>query len=128
MSNDSWLGWAAAGGILMVTVGFFRFISGIIGLFNDEWVVRGFDAYYFVDLTALAWWFIAIGALLVFGGLAVLSGRTWGRWVGVVFIAIAIISELFWLPVYPIWSILVITLYVFALIGLIVARVPKAGD
>ena len=128
MSNDSWVGWAAAGGILMVTVGFFRLLSGVIGLFNDEWVIRGFDAYYFIDLTSLAWWLIAVGALLVFGGLAVLGGRTWGRWVGVVFIAVAIISELFWLPVYPIWSILVITLYVFALIGLVVARVPKAVD
>ncbi len=128
MDDDRWVGWAAAGGMLMIVIGFFRLISGFIGLFNDEWVVRGYDAYYFIDLTGLAWWFIIVGALLVFGGLAVLNGQTWGRWVGVVFVSVAIISELFWLPVYPIWSILLITLYVFVLIGLVAARIPKAVD
>jgi hypothetical protein len=29
----------------------------IIGLFNDEWILRGFDAYYFVNVSALAWWY-----------------------------------------------------------------------
>jgi hypothetical protein len=128
VNDEKWVGWAAAGGMLMIVIGFFRLISGFIGLFNDEWVVRGYNAYYFIDLTALAWWFIIVGALLVFGGLAVLNGRTWGRWVGVVFVSVAIISELFWLPVYPIWSILLITLYVFVLIGLVAARIPRATD
>ena len=35
---------------------------------------------------------------------------------------IAIISELMWLPIYPIWSILLITLYIFVMIGLIAVR------
>jgi hypothetical protein len=117
--NSKWVGWAATGGILMVVVGGFKAISGLIGLFNDEWLVRGFDAYYFVDISALAWWYLLVGLFLLFAGLAVLNGRAWGRWVGVFAAGVAIISELLWLPIYPVWSILLITMYVFMMIGLI---------
>jgi hypothetical protein len=126
MNDERWVGWAVAGGMLMVAIGFFRAISGLIGLFNDEWVVRGYDAYYFVDLTAVAWWTLLVGVLLIFGGLAVLNGQTWGRVVGIIFVTIAIISELFWLPIYPLWSMLLIALYVLMLLGLSLARVPRA--
>jgi len=48
--------------------------------------------------------------------------KAWGRWVGVIAVGLAMISELMWLPVYPIWSVLLITLYFFMIIGLVIAR------
>ena len=123
--NDKWVGWAMTGGILMMVFGFFRVFSGVIGLFNDEWIIRGYDAYYFVDLSALAWWYIIVGVLLLAAGASVLNGTTWGRVVGMFAVGFAIFSELFWLPVYPIWSILLIALYTFVLIGLAVAKTDE---
>ena len=120
--DGKWAGWAAMAGILMTIVGGFKIFGGIIGLFNDEWLVRGFEGYYFIDLTGLAWWYILIGTLLLFAGLAVLKGQAWGRWIGVIAAGLAIISELMWLPVYPLWSILLVTMYVFMLIGLIAVK------
>ena len=117
--NSKWAGWAATGAILMVIVGGFKAISGFIGLFNDEWLVRGFNAYYFIDVSALAWWTLIVGVILVLAGLAVMNGRAWGRSVGVFAAGIAIISELLWLPIYPLWSILLITMYVFIIVGLV---------
>lgn len=120
--NDRWMGWAMTGGILMMVVGFFRVFSGVIGLFNDEWIIRGYEAYYFVDLSALAWWYIIVGVLLLAAGASVLNGQTWGRVIGIMAVGLAMFSELFWLPVYPIWSIILVTLYTFILIGLVMAR------
>ena len=120
--NDKWQGWAAMAGILMVIVGGFKAFSGFIGLFNDEWIVRGFNAYYFIDVTALAWWYLIIGLILVLAGLAAMQMKAWGRWVGVIAVGLAMISEFMWLPVYPIWSILLITIYFFMIIGLVLAR------
>jgi hypothetical protein len=117
--NGKWAGWAAAGAILMVIVGGFKAISGFIGLFNDEWVVRGFNAYYFIDISALAWWYLIVGVILVLAGMAVMNGKGWGRLVGVFAAGVAIISELLWLPVYPMWSILLIAMYVFIIVGLV---------
>lgn len=120
--TDKWQGWAAAGGILMMVAGVFKAISGVIALFNDEWIIRGFDAYYFVDVSALGWWYLIVGVILALAGWAVLVGRAWGRWVGVVAAGIAIVSELFWIPVYPLWSILLIVIYVLILYAFIVAE------
>ena len=120
--DSKWQGWAAMAGILMVVVGAFKAFTGVIGLFNDEWIVRGFNAYYFIDLTALAWWYILIGLILVLAGLAAMQMKAWGRWVGVIAVGLAMISEFMWLPVYPIWSILLITMYFFMIIGLVIAR------
>jgi hypothetical protein len=120
--DSKWKGWAAMAGILMVIVGAFKAFSGFIGLFNDEWIVRGFNAYFFIDISALAWWYILIGLILVLAGLAAMQMKAWGRWVGVIAVGLAMISEFMWLPVYPIWSILLITMYFFMLIGLVIAR------
>ena len=120
--NEKWQGWAAVAGIMMIVVGAFKAFSGFIGLFNDEWIVRGFNAYFFIDLTALAWWYLLIGLILVLAGLAAMQMKAWGRWVGVIAVGLAMISEFMWLPVYPIWSILLITLYFFMIIGLVIAR------
>jgi hypothetical protein len=54
--------------------------------------------------------------------LAVLAGQTWGRVIGVIFVGLAAISEMMWIPVYPIWSIMMVVLYIFILYGLIVAK------
>jgi hypothetical protein len=123
---DKWQGWAFAGGMLMMVVGIFKAVSGVIGLFNDEWIVRGFDGYFFVDLSALSWWYIIVGVILLLAGWAVLVGRTWGKWVGMFALGVAIISELAWVPIYPVWSILLIVLYVLIIYGLFVAAPLKA--
>jgi hypothetical protein len=120
----NWRGWAAIGAILMMVVGVFQIISGIFGLWNDQWIVQGYNGYFLVDVTGLAVWYIVIGAVLLFGGMYVVRGAAWARVVGVVAASLAIISQLFMLPVHPIWSILFIALYVFALIGFVVMGGP----
>ena len=111
--DDRSAGWAAAGGILMIIVSSLKFaLAGFIGLFNDQWVVRGFTGYYFIDIPAAAWWMLVLGVFVVLAGLGVLAGQTWARVVGVAAVTLAAISEFLWLPIYPIWSIMMMALYV----------------
>jgi hypothetical protein len=124
MERDRWSGWAAAGGMMMVIVGVFRALSGFIGLFSDQWIMRGFTGYYVVNSTGLAWWTLIVGLFLFVAGLAVLAGRDWGRWVGIVFTGLAAISELFWIPIYPFWSFMILVLLVFVFYGLVVSGLP----
>ena len=78
MDRDGWSGWAAVGGMIMVIVGVFRALSGFIGLFNDQWIMRGFTGYYVVNSTGLAWWTLIVGLFLFLAGLAVLAGEGLG--------------------------------------------------
>ena len=120
----NWRGWAAIGAIIMMVVGVFQILSGIFGLINSQWVVLGYSGYFLVDVRGLAIWYIVVGAVLLFGGLYVVRGAAWARVVGVVAASLAIISQLFMLPVHPIWSILLIALYVLALIGFVAMEGP----
>ena len=124
--NEKWTGWVVFGSVLMMIVGVFKAITGVIGLFNDEWLLLGYNGYMLVDITWLAVWWLAVGLLLVFGGLAALNGKAWGLATGVVATGLAAISEFFMIPVYPLWSILMITVYVITLIAFLnVRRVAK---
>jgi hypothetical protein len=53
---------------------------------------------------------LIIGLLLLFGGVAVLRGKNWGRMVGIIVTALAAFCEIFWMPIYPLWSIAMIVL------------------
>lgn len=115
------------GAVLMVTLGTFKALTGIIGLFNHQWVLQGFKGYFFVNATAIAVWWLVIGLIALFGGLAVMQSKTWGRIVGVIVCGLSIISHFFLLPITPTWSVLMIALHTIILISFIVVERPAAG-
>lgn len=122
--NEKWRSWVTFGSVLMMIVGAFKFISGIIGLFNDQWLILGYKGYMLVDITGLAIWWLVIGAVLFLGGVAVLQGSRLGRAVGIVVASLAAISEFFMIPYYPIWSIIMLILYVVIIVAFVRWRGP----
>ncbi len=122
MSGNKWSSWATLGSILMIIVGGFKLVAGIIGLFKDEYLVQGTNGYYLVDATGLAVWWLIIGAILLFGGMAALNGKSWGYIVGIMAAALAAFSEFFSIPSTPIWSIIMLVVYVCVLTAFV--RVP----
>ncbi len=120
-----WASWAAIGAFLMMITGGFKMLSGVIGLFRDEWIVQGYEGYLLVDITGLAVWSLAVGVLLILAGAAALNGKRWGEIVGIIALSLAALSEFFMIPYFPIWSILLLVIYVMALIGLIKAPASK---
>jgi hypothetical protein len=49
----------------------------------------------------------------------VTQGAQWARWVGVLAGAILAISAVWWLPIYPVWSLVYILIGIFVIYGLI---------
>lgn len=127
MRQGKWGTWVMLGSVLMMIVGSFKLITGITGLFNSQWLVQGYSGYYLVDITGLAIWWLVVGVVLMAGGLAALQGRTWGRIVGVVAAGLAAVSEFFMMPVYPVWSIVMIVIYGVTLYAFIVWK-PSANN
>ena len=125
MSGNRTAPWVMLGALLMVITGGFKFIAGIIGLGEDQFLVNGYDGYYLVDVTGLAIWWLLVGMLLMTGGVAAIQGKTWGYVVGIVAAAIATISEFFSIPYTPIWSIIMIAVYIGVLMAFV--RAPAAN-
>jgi hypothetical protein len=126
MSGSKTAPWVFLGAILMMVVGGFKFIAGIIGLANDQYLVNGYSGYYLVDVTGLAIWWLLVGVLLIMGSIAALQGKTWGYVVGIIAAALAAMSEFFSIPYTPIWSIIMLVVYI-AIIAAFVKAPAKSS-
>ena len=110
--------------IMMLTIGVFQGIAGLTAIFKDDAsiYVNTKDASYFLNLDTTTWGWIhlLIGVIVFLAGIAVLAGQVWARTVGV-FVALgAIIANFAFIPIYPIWSITIITLGVLVIWALTV--------
>ena len=115
-------GIAAGAGMLMILAGFVAVLEAIAALFNDK-VYVGTPRYIFAfDLTTWGWIHLVLGALVAVAGVAVLSGQAWGRFVGIALAGLSIIAQFLFLPHYPLWSIIIIALYVAIIWALAVYR------
>ncbi len=107
-------------GVLMMVVGGFNAIQGLVALFQDDFFVALPNYLLEVDVTAWGWVHLVVGVLVVVAGIAVLSGRLWARVVGVVLAAVSALVNFAFLPYYPFWSMTVIALDVVVIWALTV--------
>jgi hypothetical protein len=94
--------------VLLFTVGCFNLIDGIVAITRSHVFVA--NAHYVIgDLRAWGWTALILGILqmLAAGGLVI--GNQWARWAGVLFIALNAIAQMFIIPSYPVWSLLILT-------------------
>lgn len=126
MSGNKWTSWVLLGSIMMMVVGGFKLIAGVIGLFKDQYLVQSTNGgYMLVDATGLAIWWLIIGVVLFFGGMAALNGKPWGYIVGIMAASLAALSEFFSIPYTPIWSIIMIVVYAAVLAAFVKAPARK---
>ena len=119
-ASTGWVGWLVFAGIMMILVGSFQAIDGLIALFKDElYVVRPNGMVINVDYTTWGWTHLLLGVLLIAAGFAVFSGRVWGRTLGVIVALLSAIANFAFIPAYPIWSLLIITVDVLVIYALI---------
>jgi hypothetical protein len=113
--SEAAAGLAVFAAVAMMMIGSFQAIQGIVALANDTFYVVGPEYIFQFDLTTWGWIHLLLGILVAVAGYFVLQGAVWARTVGVI---VAVISALFnfaWLPYYPVWSIIIITLNVFVI-------------
>lgn len=107
-----WTGWIAFAGIMMLIGGSIAFLQGLVAAVNDTWV--GWNAAtsnaIVVDLTAWGWVHMIVGVIVFLAGIGVFTGNILARTVGVIIASISLIVNFMWLPAYPLWAIIVITI------------------
>jgi hypothetical protein len=107
-------------GIMMIMVGVFQAIQGVVALFNDTFYVVGQKWVFSFNVTTWGWIHLLAGVVLVVAGYFLFQGAVWARVVGVSVTIISAVLSFMWLPYYPIWSILIIALDVFIIWALTV--------
>jgi len=108
---SSWaVGWAGFAGVMMIMVGVFDIVQGLVALFNDEFFVVTQEWVFEFDITAWGWIQLILGVVLIASGIGIFSGNVAARTVGVIVAGLAAIANFAWLPYYPVWSIIVIAI------------------
>ena len=105
-------GWAGFAGVMLVMIGVFDVIQGLVALFNDEFYVITQEWVFEFDITAWGWIQLILGVILISSGIGIFSGNVAARTVGVIIAGVAAIVNFAWLPYYPIWSIIIIAICV----------------
>lgn len=100
-------------GVLMILSGSFQALAGTVALFEDEFYVATRNYWLEFDATSWGWIHLLIGLVVFFAGFAVISGKMWGRIVGVILAVLSALSNFAFIPYYPFWSITIIALDIF---------------
>ena len=103
--------------ILLLVIGCFNLIYGIAAVANSH-VFVAHAHYVFGNLHTWGWITLILGALQLLAAAGVLAGSQAARWFAVAVIALNAIDQMFFIPAYPFWSILIIAMDVIALYGL----------
>jgi hypothetical protein len=101
--------------IMMIMVGVFQAIQGLVGIFENEFYVATRNYLFQFDATTWGWIHLLVGLLVAFAGWGLLSGRTWARVVGITVVLLSALANFLWLPYYPFWALLLITLDIFVI-------------
>jgi len=114
-----WVGFVVFAGVMLMMLGGFQAIQGLVAIFRDEYyLVSRSGLLLTVDFTTWGWIHLVIGLIAVGTGVGVLLGQTWARVVGIIIAVLSALSNLAFLPAYPIWSVIVIALDVLAIYAL----------
>lgn len=102
------IGFTAFAGFMMIMMGGWWIISGLVGLFNSEFYVVTLRWIFEFDISTWAWIHLIVGSIILVAGIFLFQGAVWARTVGVIIAVIAGLLSFAWLPYYPIWAILFI--------------------
>ena len=110
-------GWAmgltAFAGLMMLMLGGWWVIAGLVAIVNSDFYVVTQDWIFQFSTTSCGWIHLILGVLVLFAGIGLFSGAVWARTVGVILAVISGLVAFAWLPWYPVWAILFVTLSVF---------------
>ena len=121
--GSGWTGWIAFAGIFMIVIGAIDFFQGLIAVIRGGYFARATpDQIIIFDSTGWGVIMILWGGALLLAGMALLSGRAWGRWFAIVAASLNLIIQLLWVGSsnYPLWALAGIALTIVVLYALIV--------
>jgi len=118
---SGWAGWIGFAAVMMVLLGTFHIIQGLVALFQDEYFLVGQSGLtVHVDYTAWGWIHIIAGIVVLAAGFGLFTGRYWARTIGVLLALVSAVVNVGFLAAYPIWSTMMIAVDILVIWALTV--------
>ena len=104
------VGWTMFAAIMLILIGAFHAIAGLAGIIENEFYAVTPNYVLEFDATVWGWIHLIGGVVVLLAGFGLFSGAVWARTVGVIVAAVSALVSFAWIPLYPIWSIIVIAI------------------
>ena len=113
---SGWTGWVVFAGVIMMMMGAFHVIQGLVALFQDTYYLVGQEGLVVqVDYTTWGWVHTILGAVVILAGVALLAGQMWARVVAIILAFASALVNIAFLAAYPVWSLTMIALDVLVI-------------
>jgi hypothetical protein len=106
-ASNGWLSFAA---LILFLDGSFNVIDGLVALFKKSAYGHGPEGLVVFNFTAWGWIMLVIGVTQVIVAVALPKGSMWARITALCIVSISAISQIAFITVFPIWSVIVIAL------------------
>jgi hypothetical protein len=116
-SSGSGAGWVLFATIMFGIAASLNIVWGIAAVSSSHFFVA--NAHYIIsDLNTWGWIVIGVGAVEALAALSIWRGGAFGRWFGIGVAGLAVIAAMLSIPAYPLWSLVLVTLYLLVIYGL----------
>ncbi len=109
------MGGIAFAATMLVLIGVFQTLAGLVAIFNDEFYVVAQNYTFDLDVSAWGWIHLLVGLAVLATGLGLFGRRPWAGVAAIVLCMLSALINFFFIPYYPIWSLLVIGLDVWVI-------------
>jgi len=117
---SGWAGWVVFAGAMLILVGIFQVIQGLVAVFDDGfYLVHSSGLVVDVNYTTWGWTHVLIGIVAVLAGLGLLAGNILARVVGVIVAMVSAVVNMAFVAAYPVWSLMLIALDVIVIYAII---------
>jgi hypothetical protein len=113
-------GWIAFAGIMLIIVGALDIVNGLWALDHKNSAGPVASQLMYANLETWGWIMLIWGIIVVIAGFLVFGRNQFGRWIGIIAAAIAMIVNMTWIVAFPLASLAVVFLSALVLYALIV--------
>ena len=117
---SGWTGWIGFAAIMLLLMGFFHVIAGFVALFTDTVYLIGEEALWALDYTQWGWIHVIGGLLAIWAASSLMQGHGFGRTVAVLVALASAVINMTFVPIYPLWSLMIIVIDVLVIYAVVV--------
>ncbi len=116
-----WTGWVVFGAAMIMLVGAFSVLEGLVSLFDSGYYLTTSDGLAVtMSFTTLGWLQLGLGVLSIAIGVGIFLGATVALVGGVIVTAISAIVHVTMIAAHPVWSVVVVASNVIVIYALVV--------
>jgi hypothetical protein len=117
---SGWTGWVAFASFALLLAGIFHLIAGFVALFKDDIYLSINNVAWVFSYSSWGWIHIIGGILSIIAAGSLMQGKMYGRIIAVIVAFFAAIANMAFIPIYPVWSIIMLVIDILVIWAVIV--------